>query len=95
MLTFIWVSYLVVVLIMSGLVFLQKGEDSVSFSQSKFMTPRAMSNFLTKSTYIVIFIFITLCLLIGILLKKEKIRLNKELAPVETIVTDSNSADSK
>ncbi len=85
MLTFIWTFYLFVVFIMSCLIFLQKGENSVSMSQSKFMTPRAMSNFLTKSTYVLIFLFMTLCLIIGIILKDQKKVLDKEFKHADSI----------
>lgn len=79
MLSFVWSIYLIVVISLSVLIFLQKGEDAVGMNQSKFMTPRAMSTLLTKLTYFLYGAFILLSLLIGIMIKKQKIALNKEL----------------
>ncbi|QEK38790.1 preprotein translocase subunit SecG [Candidatus Cytomitobacter primus] len=93
MLSFIWSIYLVVVLSLSILIFLQKGEDSVSMSQSQFMTPRAMSTFLTKSTYTLYVIFISLCLIIGIMIKKEKIALNKEFSSESISENSANNTN--
>ncbi|QEK38256.1 preprotein translocase subunit SecG [Candidatus Cytomitobacter indipagum] len=93
MLSVVWSIYLVVVLSLSILVFLQKGEDAVSMSQSKFMTPRAMSTFLTKLTYFLYGMFVFLCLVIGIMIKKQKIALNKEFETETSVKVESNAAE--
>ena len=94
----IWSFYLFVVVVLSSIIFLQKGEDAVSVNQpSKFMTPRAMSNFLSKSTYFLYFLFIGLSMVIGIVIKKEKESLKRVLSKQETeqISEDFSTKDEK
>ncbi|USO00896.1 MAG: preprotein translocase subunit SecG [Alphaproteobacteria bacterium] len=87
MLVFVWAIYLAVVISICILVLLQKGEDVVGSSQaSKFMAPRAMSNFLSKTTYVLYFLFVALSILIGILLVKKKEHMIQKVDSQQEIV---------